>query len=317
VPIRQELAAVLEAVPTARAESLKDHPFARRLKGPAALAVENVVSDPLYKVEGSPGKGVWAETVWISVFDRMVTESAQEGFYVVYLFRRDGSGAYLSLNQGTTAILNQAGRTRYLQVLRDTAARDVGILSAEDTEGLLTGPIDLDGTTALTRGYEAGSIFARHYDGDELPSEAELETDLTQFLLLYQALVEGRANVGADEPPPADAPLTGVEARRFRWHRRAERSRALARRAKQIHGTRCQVCDVQLTDVYGPVAEGYIEAHHLTPFAELDGRPTDLDPQADFAVVCPTCHRMLHLGPPYTLGQLRAMLTAVTAPPSP
>jgi 5-methylcytosine-specific restriction protein A len=147
VPIREELAAALEAIPTATAEPLRDHAFATRLKGPAADAVEAVVSDPLYKVEGSPGKGVWAETVWISVFDRLVTESAQEGFYVVYLFRRDGSGVYLSLNQGTTLILNQAGRSEYLNVLRRTAARDVGLLVAEDTHGLLTGPIDLDGTT--------------------------------------------------------------------------------------------------------------------------------------------------------------------------
>jgi 5-methylcytosine-specific restriction enzyme A len=69
------------------------------------------------------------------------------------------------------------------------------------------------------------------------------------------------------------------------------------------------VCDVRLEEVYGPVAKGYIEAHHLTPFASLEGRPTELDPETDFAVVCANCHRMLHKGPPYAIVELKAMLT--------
>jgi hypothetical protein len=34
-----------------------------------------------------------------------------------------------------------------LNVLTDTAARDIGLLRDEDTAGLLTGPIDLAGKT--------------------------------------------------------------------------------------------------------------------------------------------------------------------------
>ena len=100
----------------------------------------------------------------------------------------------------------------------------------------------------------------------------------------------------------------GEQATRYRWHRRAERSQALARKAKEIHGSTCQVCSTDLATVYGEVGQGYIEAHHRTPFSALDGRPTELDPEADFAVVCPNCHRMLHKGPPFTLDELRAML---------
>jgi 5-methylcytosine-specific restriction protein A len=313
MPIRDELAITLSAVAVARSEPLRDHPAAAQIKGSLAATIEAVVDDPTYKVEGSPGKGNWAETVWVSVFDRLVTETAQDGFYVVYVIRSDGVGAYLSLNQGTTAILNQAGRSNYLKVLANTAARDVGLLAGEDTVGLVTGPIDLDGTTALTRGYEAGNILGVFYAADRLPSEADLETDLTRLLLLYKALVDARENIGAEEaPPPAEAVLTGVEARRYRWHRRAERSRALSRDAKRYHGTVCQVCEIDLGTVYGPIGHGYIEAHHLTPFAELDGRPTHLDPIADFAVVCPNCHRMLHKGPPYTLDELRVMRAEAT-----
>jgi 5-methylcytosine-specific restriction protein A len=202
----------------------------------------------------------------------------------------------------------QAGR-RFIQVLKDTAARDVGLLRAEDTDGLITGSVDLDAKTALSRGYQAGNILAIYYSAAELPDEGELHTDLTRLLLLYQALVEARENIGAEEAPPEPGTrFTGLEATRDRWHRRVERSPALARKAKQLHGHVCQTCGINMGDAYGPVGEGYIEAHHLTPLARLNGRPTELDPATDFAVVCPNCHRMLHKGPPFTLEELRAML---------
>jgi 5-methylcytosine-specific restriction enzyme A len=60
---------------------------------------------------------------------------------------------------------------------------------------------------------------------------------------------------------------------------------------------------------YGEIGAGYIEAHHLTPFSELKGRPTQLDPKTDFAVLCPNCHRMLHKkSPPFTPEELRAAM---------
>jgi predicted HNH restriction endonuclease len=93
----------------------------------------------------------------------------------------------------------------------------------------------------------------------ELPNESQLEYDLTRLLLLYQALIEARDQVQADEGDAADptgVPRRGIEAKRYRWHRRAERSPSLARGAKRIHGTRCQVaaCRKELVNLYGTVA---------------------------------------------------------------
>ncbi len=91
VPILDELEAVMGSVETARTESLKAHPVAARIKQDWSDAIAAVVADGSYKVEGSPGKGVWAESVWAAVFDRTITETAQRGFYVVYLVAPDGS----------------------------------------------------------------------------------------------------------------------------------------------------------------------------------------------------------------------------------
>ena len=206
---------MMAGVEAARAEPLAGHPMAARITHDWRDAVAATVDDQSYKVEGSPGKGNWAESVWLSVFDRTITETAQRGFYVVYLVAPDGSRTFLSLNQGTTEILDRVGGRQYREVLADTAERDVGLLTQEDTTGLTTGAVDLDGTTTLTRGYEAGNILALEYRRGEVPAEEDVETDLTRFLVLYRALIEARDQVqadGGDAEDPSGVPRRGIEA---------------------------------------------------------------------------------------------------------
>jgi 5-methylcytosine-specific restriction protein A len=40
----------------------------------------------------------------------LITETAQRGYYIVYLFRGDGAAVHLSINQGTTQVLGEYGR---------------------------------------------------------------------------------------------------------------------------------------------------------------------------------------------------------------
>jgi hypothetical protein len=99
VALRDELAAVATWVSAAREEPYSAHPLAQRITGAWKETAAEVVGDLGYLVVGSAGKGNWARTVWLAFFDRMVTESAQRGFYIVYLISGDGSRIYLSLNQ--------------------------------------------------------------------------------------------------------------------------------------------------------------------------------------------------------------------------
>jgi 5-methylcytosine-specific restriction protein A len=62
---------------------------------------------------------------------------------------------------------------------------------------------------------------------------------------------------------------------------------------KSDHGLRLLRVCFNYADRHGTLGAGYIEAHHLTPLADLQGRPTELDPRHDFAVVCASCHRMI------------------------
>jgi 5-methylcytosine-specific restriction protein A len=285
-------------VPLPRPDTFSgDDPFAqlfeKRLQGVVAGMIP---AGSNYLVRGSVGKGRWAETPWVAVFDPMVTVSALRGFYVVYLFRKDGSGAYLSLNQGTTAVRDEA-KGQYLQVLRDRARTYMGLLPPTRLAGLLAGPIDLGGgRPPLTPGYEAGNIVARLYSPTDIPGQEAFASDLARMLDLYALLVSAKDAVEDEgELDEGEPPSSQKEARRLRWHLRAEgRNSQAAKKAKRLHGYRCQVCDFDYVAKYGELGSQYVEAHHLVPFSGLDERPKDLDPKKDFAVLCANCHRMVH-----------------------
>jgi 5-methylcytosine-specific restriction enzyme A len=161
--LRAVLEQAMAQLPQALGEPFTEHPLGRLLVREIPKALTEAVAEPSYKIQGSPGRGLWAETVWVSVFDRLVTTSAQNGYYLVYLLREDGAGVHLSLNQGTTAVHAEVGGRRYLSVLRDRAAVYAGLLGAPATTNLALGPIDLGAGSILTRGYEAGNIAAVHY----------------------------------------------------------------------------------------------------------------------------------------------------------
>ena len=264
---------------------------------------------PTYLVTGSPGQGNWAVTPWVSVFERSITTTAQRGFYVVYLFRGDGAAVYLSLNQGTTEVYDQVGGRRYRQVLANQATLDASLLRPQGIDDLQVGPLDLPGDGHLTLGYNAGNICARQYDRGAVPGDSILLGELHRFLDLYGILIEAREAINestGEELPDGIGP--GEEAQRYRWHRRAERNPRLTRDAKRYHGAACTVCGFDFAERYGPHGDGYIEAHHLTPLAELTRRPGKivLDPKTDFTVVCANCHRMLHRGSsPPSVAELR------------
>lgn len=134
-------------------------------------------------------------------FDRLVTETAQRGYYIVYLLRRDGEGVYLSLNQGATAVHQEVGGRRYLSVLQDRATVYSGLLRSEGLNGLDLGPVDLGGEGTLARGYEAAKIAGRYYDANAVPNDGDLHDGLRRFLGLYRRLVEANDQLTAADTP--------------------------------------------------------------------------------------------------------------------
>jgi len=135
----------------------------------------------IYQVKASAGAGNWANIAWLSILDENITESTQEGVYPVYLFRADGSGVYLSLNQGTTKPTANVGVKEISNIIRSK----IDDLNAWDNS-----PLDLRAKTSLGRSYEEPNIAAKFYPTSSLPSNKELVFDLHELLTAYKKVAD-------------------------------------------------------------------------------------------------------------------------------
>ncbi|WP_321322784.1 MrcB family domain-containing protein [Thiomicrorhabdus sp.] len=165
-------------------EGFANHPIRQtfeRLK----FEIEQVLDSDTgneYKIKASIGAGNWASVPWVSILDTSVTTSTQDGIYPVYLFCADGSGVYLSLGLGTTALTQQfgnAGARREALKIRNLLREQLPGLSGWDTD------INLNATTPLGNTYEWGSAGAKFYASSAIPENSQLKTDLLELMNIY------------------------------------------------------------------------------------------------------------------------------------
>jgi 5-methylcytosine-specific restriction protein A len=297
--IRDSIQYVLTNYPKAMVGALKDSPVAAYLRHDFPAAVRQI-TDPLgeFLVEGSPGQGQWARSPWVAIFDPLITDTAQKGYYPVYLFREDFSGLYLSLNQGVTEVRSQY-RASAKEVLT-VSALDFRARLGELPKRFSASAIDLRPSSPENNSayYERGNICAVYYDRGNLPSEDLFVNDLATVLETYSAI----SDAAPDLRSPAiegDEPSTGDEFdedhTRFKAHRRIERNPTVSKRVKAAQGFVCRACGFDFRVAYPGVVENeFIEAHHLVPISQLKGQKVRRDPIKDFAVLCSNCHRMIH-----------------------
>lgn len=172
---------------TAREQGFAQHPLASFIRDTFRAVVETIVhdADPAFEVTGSAGQGNWADVPWLSIRNPALSSSTQNGVYPVYLFRADGSGVYLSLNQGTTEPERQLGKSQ-APIFIDAVRKSV--INVIDTSGWSLEPISLHANTPRGKSYEPANIISKYYAADNLPTNEQLEADLRQMLMLYQSI---------------------------------------------------------------------------------------------------------------------------------
>ncbi len=150
--IHAALSLLLQEYAEARAQPFAGNAMADMLRQdiPAEIRA-SVANEERYEVIGSPGKGNWAGVPWVAVLDRFVTDTPQQGYYLVYLAKEDCTGVYLSLNQGVTTAREQYGASAPKAL--ETRAQDFLARLGPLTSGLLTGPIDLGARKGLGADY--------------------------------------------------------------------------------------------------------------------------------------------------------------------
>lgn len=93
-----------------------------------------------------------------------------------------------------------------------------------------------------------------------------------------------------EEKIPEGAP---EGARRTVQVNRYERDSKNREKAIKTHGVRCVGCDIKMEEMYGKIARGFIEIHHVKPISTVpEGYRPDID---DLVPLCPNCHAVVHL----------------------
>ena len=103
--MRDKLQNILNDYQEAYGQTYTDHPLANLLRQEIPKIIGQSLTEPdRYIIKGSAGAGNWSAIPWIAIFDILITDTAQSGYYPVFLFKDDMRGFYLSLNQGVTEI---------------------------------------------------------------------------------------------------------------------------------------------------------------------------------------------------------------------
>lgn len=208
--IKAAIEAVLAEYEAARAHNYRgDQPIVARLSRLAHLLERSpaVLAHPEIHVVRSVGRGGWAYVPWVSLMDTRETKTAQNGVYVVFLFRVDMSGVYLALNQGlevpkkklklrgARAALERRATAIRLR-LPDLAAKGFALDSG----------VDLRGERSLGLNFEASIIAHRFYERGSIPPDQEILGALSTLLDAYDTYLEAPIPLDGIGPSPSPAP---------------------------------------------------------------------------------------------------------------
>lgn len=147
--------------------------------------------------EGRDGTGRKTYIPWHRIYVEELSPSAQDGWYVVFLFKADGSGVYLCLSHGSTQFDGMSFIPRSDSELGQlvTFARET-LKGETQNISRLVFDIDLANTGTLATAYPKSTAFAYYYPLESMPRTESLLKDIAQFVewlgVIYENVELGR-----------------------------------------------------------------------------------------------------------------------------
>ncbi|MCU5395971.1 hypothetical protein CN639_23990 [Bacillus toyonensis] len=289
-------------------------------KVPEAIVKGLHLDEEKYTVQGSVGMTKWAYTPWVSIFDKEITQTAQKGFYVVYLFRKDLKGFYLSLNQGTMHIEDKYKGHKPRGKMREIAKSLRGDL-IYNKEKFPLEEIELAADNPNPKNYMAAHICGKYYDASNIPSDEKLFSDLEELLAVYLQLkslmmgksieemhdfylqeeeiedIKYQSDILVARPrttkitkKPQPLPEETIKRGKKIW----KRDSSIAKEALQEANFLCELDPTHLTFKSKVTNENFVEAHHLIPMKQQSEFHWSLDVPGNIMSLCPNCHRKIH-----------------------
>lgn len=272
-----------------------------------------------FVVKGKIGAGNMAAVPWVGIFNRKITTSAQDGFYIVLLFAEDMSSCYLTLNQGVTAFEREYTSKIALQKMKASGEQALRFITPDPSA--ILGPINLKASGHLGKGYERGAVESYYYDAASLPTPAILEAHFLTLLKHYDTLfsiagvtLQSLAPVTAQQYQqavlekavsttkkksnyiePAGA-LPAAQLSSNKGSNSYQRNPTVAANALDKADFKCEILSSHKTFVSNAKSLPYVEAHHLIPISMQGKFTASLDVIANVVALCPMCHKLLHHG---------------------
>ena len=146
-------------------------------------------------VKGAMGQGNKSNYPWVTILNKNITTSTQNGLYIAYLFKSDMTGFYLVLQQGITYFEKVYRRNKYKAA--ETVAKYFG--DEIDSEIFEKEGIDLNSKKGdLGYGYEKTTIISKFYESGKF-TEKELKNDLSKMLDVYDLVIRHFKSRSYDE----------------------------------------------------------------------------------------------------------------------
>lgn len=147
-------------------------------------------------VKGSMGQGNKTDYPWVSTLNKNITSTTKTGLYIVYLFKKDMSGFYLTLDQGITYFTDAYGKKKY-----ESARKVVKYFQDHINDDYFSKElIKLGGTSkgTLGYGYEQTTILSKYYESNNF-SEDELINDYKRMMQIYDEIYKNMDTDSYDE----------------------------------------------------------------------------------------------------------------------
>ena len=279
-------------------------------KIPALLHKNCSLRKSKYKIQGSIGQGNPVEIPWICIFDLDITSSAQEGYYIAYLFEAKLSGVFLSLNQGWTQYERVYAVEEGKIQINKNANYARSLLKSD--QGFSYAPINLNATKTLGKGYEAGNICSKYYPADAIPEDDELIDDLRNLIGVYRELkgligsdiIEIKGKLDEDQFQEEIQEGKRKELKPGKIEKKSKKSnssspswsrdRDIAFTALDNADFHCENNSGHETFISAKTGHQFVEAHHLVPMEFQGDFEASIDVPENIISLCPNCHRAFH-----------------------
>ena len=166
---------------------------------------KSLIDERVYKVKSSLGSGRVTAIPWIGIMHKEITESAQKGIYLVYLFSRNAKKCFSAMEIGAGQF-NRIFGENSKSTERLKAAKykfqnhfshyspfndkcEINLVNAEDKKFIEKfGELNKKPNFKIDN-YIAGSLFAKEYSLNNSFLKENIQNDLKKYLNTYESII--------------------------------------------------------------------------------------------------------------------------------